>query len=99
MPPLIFAGLSIVYSKAGQPLFNASGLVDRLRRHGVKHFMPHAARHTIATWLETQGCSGWERAGLCSINQGRLSLRATHTATRPNSNSNCSSAGPRTSRR
>jgi integrase len=60
--PFLFPGLKIVESKAGQPIFNTSHLIDRLHKHGApRDFFPHAVRHTVATWLETQGCSEWER--------------------------------------
>jgi integrase len=59
--PLLFPGLSVTMSKVDQPIFNSAPLVRMLERNGVKAFIPHACRHTISTWLETEGCSEWER--------------------------------------
>jgi integrase len=58
---LVFPGLAISVNAAGQPTFNSLGMISRLKRHGVKSFMPHQVRHTVATWLEDQGASEWER--------------------------------------
>jgi len=39
--PLVFPGLAVGTSKAGQPTFNATYLIERLYKRGVKDFMPH----------------------------------------------------------
>jgi integrase len=57
---LVFPGLSVNYSKAGRPIYNTTLLVTHLRKHGVPDFMPHACRHTIATWTEDEGESEYE---------------------------------------
>jgi integrase len=57
----MFPGLALLNNKAGQPMFNSLGLIKRLKNNGAPGFMPHAIRHTIATWLEDQGASEWER--------------------------------------
>jgi integrase len=46
---LMFPSLALSTTKAGQPVFNSLGLIQRLKEHGAPDFMPHAVRHTIAT--------------------------------------------------
>jgi integrase len=59
--PLVFPGLQISFTTAGQPQLNSSHLIDRLTQSGAPHLVPHSLRHTAATWLEDQGHSEWER--------------------------------------
>jgi integrase len=57
----MFPGLAMSTNRAGQLVFNSLGMIERLKQNGAPNFMPHAVRHTIATWFEDQGCSEWER--------------------------------------
>jgi integrase len=59
--PLVFLALPTVTSKAGEVRFHTGALLNRLGKLGVRNFVPHRVRHTLASWLETQGCSEWER--------------------------------------
>ncbi|SED60570.1 protein of unknown function [Rhizobiales bacterium GAS191] len=58
----LFPSLPIFVSKAGQRSFSSLGLTQKLTKSGgPKDFAYHVARHTIATWLENEGHSEWER--------------------------------------
>jgi integrase len=49
-------------TKAGRLIFRSTPLMNALIRNGApEDFSFHAWRHTIATWLEDQGHSEWER--------------------------------------
>src|SRR6478735_9342813 len=46
----------------GVPLHVGTGLIRKLSKHGAPaDFTYHAVRHTIATWLENEGHSEFER--------------------------------------
>jgi len=58
----IFPNLPVHMTKAGRGQFHGRKLVRSLVDHGApKDLQFHAWRHTIATWLENQGYSEWER--------------------------------------
>jgi integrase len=58
----VFPPLPVNVTKAGQLSFDGWPLAKRLRRFGApQDFNYHAARHTLATWLENRGYSEWER--------------------------------------
>jgi integrase len=59
---LVFPGLSVNETKAGRPSLRITPLTRELIRHGApKDFTPHTMRHTLATWLQEEGHSEWER--------------------------------------
>jgi integrase len=60
--PLLFPSLIISENKGGQKSHHDSALKARLKARGApKDYYAHACRHTIATWLENEGHSEWER--------------------------------------
>jgi hypothetical protein len=73
----VFPTLAIHATKSGVRDYDATGLVRRLVARGAPaDFIIHAARHTLATWLQDQGKSEWEvglvlnHSGSSTITQG-----------------------------
>ena len=59
----LFPSLFVTKTKAGQPIFEGVPLQRKLKAcGGPNDFNYHRARHTLATFLETEGCSEYERA-------------------------------------
>jgi integrase len=59
----LFPMLSLCSGRDAQSYFHGGWLARHLIRHGApRNFTFHAWRHTIATWLENEGASEWERA-------------------------------------
>jgi integrase len=61
---LVLAGLPgvSINTATQRKRFTGTKLFRKLVKHGApKDFYPHAMRHTVATWLENQGHSVWER--------------------------------------
>lgn len=59
----LFPSLPIYATRAGRPMFDSTPLVKRLVRFGAPaDFHLHACRHTLATWLQNENHSEWERA-------------------------------------
>jgi integrase len=81
---LVFADLPGLYVSTATNGKNFSGtkLLRKLVRHGApKDFYPHGVRHTVATWLENQGASEWER-GLV-LNHSGASVTAGYSHGHP----------------
>jgi integrase len=58
----VFSTLSVRTDPAGGKRFNGDYLIAKLIRRGAPaNFKAHAWRHTIATWLEKEGASDFER--------------------------------------
>lgn len=75
----LFPGLSVHETKGGRPTFYGVPLQRKMVEHGAPaHFEFHAWRHTIATWLENQGHSEWER-GLALNHSGSGSVTADYS--------------------
>jgi integrase len=61
-PDVVFPGVPVRLTQAGQPIFHSRHLKRRLVARGApKDFGFHTWRHTIATFLENAGHSEWER--------------------------------------
>jgi integrase len=74
----VFA-LPLCQTQAGRPYFNGSPLTKRLIAAGApRDFTYHTARHTLATWLQTQGHSEWE-CGLVLNHAGSGSVTAGYS--------------------
>jgi integrase len=59
---LVFKGLPIRRTKDGSPDLETQRLVRWLVKGGAaQDFKAHSMRHTVATWLENEGASEWER--------------------------------------
>jgi hypothetical protein len=75
----LFRSLCISYSKANQPLFVSGPLTARLVAAGAPaDFGYHAVRHTIATFLENEGCSVWERGLVLNHSDGGVTAGYSH---------------------
>lgn len=75
----VFPSLTVYETPAQRPWFDSSRLVARLVKHGApKDFAFHALRHTLATWLQNQGHSEWER-GLVLNHSGTGSVTAGYS--------------------
>jgi integrase len=56
----VFPTLTLIKSKAGRYEFNHWYLLHRMLDKGSPHIIPHACRHTCATWLESKDHSEFE---------------------------------------
>jgi integrase len=75
----VFPHLGVGRTEAGQPIFNASRLRARLIAQGAPaDFQLHAWRHTLATYLETEGFSEYER-GLVLNHAGSGSVTSQYS--------------------
>lgn len=57
----VFPALNIHTTKAGRKVFTSQRLERHLAKAGAKGVTLHKLRHTVATWLENQEHSEWER--------------------------------------
>ena len=58
----MFATLRVYTNEADCPWFDGHTVIARLLKHGApKDFGFDIFRHTLATWLQTQGRSEWHR--------------------------------------
>jgi integrase len=74
----LFPSLRMSTTRGGQPIYHGDRLATSLIARGApKDFTFHAARHTVATWLENQGYSEWER-GLV-LNHAHASVTAGYS--------------------
>jgi integrase len=75
----VFPSLLISQTPAGQSWFDGGALTKRLIKNGApKDFSYHACRHTLATWLQNEGHSEWER-GLVLNHSGTGSVTAGYS--------------------
>ena len=75
----LFPTLSLIRRYDDQQYFHGSVLVRQLVKHGApKDFAFHAWRHTIATWLENEGTTEWDRA-LVLNHAGGMSVTAGYS--------------------
>jgi integrase len=81
----VFPTLRLYTNAARSKLFNDAPLIQRLRKRGAPaDFKAHTWRHTIATYLEKEGHSEWER-GLVLNHSGQGVTVDGITVTRPHS--------------
>ena len=75
----LFPSLCISYTKAGQALFVSGPLTAHVVAAGAPaDFGYHAVRHTIATFLENEGCSVWERGLVLNHSDGGVTAGYLH---------------------
>lgn len=83
----IYAGIprlddDIVFASStaqGVSIDPGSQLVDKLVKHGApEDFNYHAARHSLATWLENQGHSRFERGLILNHTEGGVTAAYSH---------------------
>jgi integrase len=78
-PGRVFPSLPIYRKKSGRQVFDGKDLKAALVEHGAPaDFTFHGWRHTIATWLEDEGHSEWER-GLVLNHSGSGSVTAGYS--------------------
>lgn len=77
----IFSTLRIGVTKTGQPVFQSNGLTLRLIAAGApKDFGYHKFRHSIATWLQNEGHSEWERGLILNHSEHGVTADYSHGA-------------------
>src|SRR5262245_14513340 len=63
----------------GKPLHAGAGLIRKLVKHGAPaDFYPNALRHTLATFLKSQGYSEWDRGLVLNHSEATVTAGYSH---------------------